>query len=303
MKHLYVFIVLVALSIGTIKGREIAKNDYKRTVDLYDDKKVFNPDTRINWYKDNSGFRFIDYYGEANFYKILELKSNRINLLFDRSKVVKALGELFQNDEDENRLERYDIEKPAKGQLSFKQSGKSYVLDPLTYGADSSKDEDDGAEENDFTSKSPVGRWIAYTKDFNLCIKSTESQEEIQLSFDGRKNYGHGSWYARYYKMEGEKVDLPEPYGVNWSEDSKWISTNAVDLRHAGKMYLLDYGIDSLYHSKLWSYYRGSPGDTTMAYLKPVFFNVATKNEVKYGPSRAELGFVVMAIDGLGTSK
>ena len=46
-------------------------------------------------------------------------------------------------------------------------------------------------------------------------------------------------------------------------------------------MYLLDYSIDSLYKPKLLSYYRGSPGDTTMVHITPVFYNVQTKVEIK----------------------
>jgi dipeptidyl-peptidase-4 len=68
---------------------------------------------------------------------------------------------------------------------------------------------------------------------------------------------------------------------VNWSEDSKWIATSIVDTRNAEKMYMLDHSIDSLYKSKLLSYYRGSPGDTTMVKVTPVFYNIETKKEVK----------------------
>jgi hypothetical protein len=44
---------------------------------------------------------------------------------------------------------------------------------------------------------------------------------------------------------------------------------------------MLDHSIDSLYKPKLLSYYRGSPGDTTMVMVTPVFYNVKTKKEVK----------------------
>jgi dipeptidyl-peptidase-4 len=46
-------------------------------------------------------------------------------------------------------------------------------------------------------------------------------------------------------------------------------------------MYLLDWSVDTLYRQRLLSYYRGSPGDTSMVYMVPVFFNVKSGKEIK----------------------
>jgi dipeptidyl aminopeptidase/acylaminoacyl peptidase len=46
-------------------------------------------------------------------------------------------------------------------------------------------------------------------------------------------------------------------------------------------MYLLDWSIDSLYKPKLLSYYRASPGDTTIVRLIPVFYEVETGREIQ----------------------
>ena len=81
--------------------------------------------------------------------------------------------------------------------------------------------------------------------------------------------------------MEGENGERPFRFGVNWSPDSQWVAANICDLRNAKKMYLLDWSIDSLYRPKLLSYYRGSPGDTTMVYMEPVFFDINSGKEIK----------------------
>ena len=143
------------------------------------------------------------------------------------------------------------------------------------------KIEEESEDFNPFETKSPDGKWIAYTKDYNLYIRSTETEEVHQLSTKGEKGYEYASWYGWYDKMEGENGERPTRFFVNWSEDSKWIAASIVDTRNAEKMYLLDWSIDSLYKPKLLSYYRGSPGDTTMVHLEPVFFNVDQKKEVK----------------------
>ena len=51
------------------------------------------------------------------------------------------------------------------------------------------------------------------------------------------------------------------------------------EIRSGNKMYLLDYGVDSLYRARLLSYYRASPGDTAMVRMIPVFFNTETGDE------------------------
>ncbi|MGX1930584.1 prolyl oligopeptidase family serine peptidase [Flagellimonas sp. 2504JD4-2] len=282
MKHVYVLIALAVLSLDSINGQNITKKDYERAVGYlyvnYNNKKVFNLDTRINWFKDNSGFWFTDHSDKGSFYKTMDVNTHRIAFLFDHSKVSQAINELSQKETEANQLELYNIDTSREGQLSFAHDGQSYILDLSTYKLTIDKEKE--VEESPFESKSPDGEWVAYTKDYNLFIKSTKTDQEFQLSTDGRKNYEYGSWYGWYDKMEGEDGDRPERFTVNWSKDSKWIATNVVDLQRAEKMYLLDYSIDSLFRPKLWSYYRGSPGDTTMVYEKPVFFNVEDKSEV-----------------------
>ncbi len=282
MKQAQILIALMVLSIATIKGQDITVKDYERAVGYlyanYNNEKVFNLDTQINWYKDQAGFWFVDHNEEGSFYKTMGINTYRIELLFDHSRIAKAINEFSQKETKADELLLYDIEKPKEEQLSFVHDGQSYVLDLLSYELKAKEEKEE--EENRFESKSPDGEWVAYTKDYNLYIKSAKTEQKHQLSFDGRKNYEYGSWYGWYDKMEGKNGDRPEHFSVNWSKDSKWISTSVVDLRHAEKMYLLDYSIDSLFRPKLWSYYRGSPGDTTMVHVKPVFFNVESKSEV-----------------------
>ena len=118
---------------------------------------------------------------------------------------------------------------------------------------------------------SPDGQWAAFAKNYNLYIRNISTGQEYQLSKDGKKHYEYASYYGWYDKMEGENGDRPERFYVNWSPDSKYLRANIVDTRYADKMYLLDWSVDTLYRPRLLSYYRGSPGDTTMVHYIPVF--------------------------------
>ena len=122
---------------------------------------------------------------------------------------------------------------------------------------------------------------MAYTKNYNLFIKSTLTNREYQLSSSGKKDFQYASYYGWFDKMKGENGNRPDRFFVNWSKDSKYISTSIVDTRNAEKMYLLDWSKDELFKPELLSYYRGSPGDTNMVKITPVIYNIDTKKEVK----------------------
>jgi len=283
MKQILFLVVGVMLSLS-LKAQEVTLNDYERAVSfMYNNsynKTVFNLFTDVNWFKDNSGLWFIDYSKDTKSYKTVSFKKNKVVDLFNHEKLATALSKLNDKSVEANNLSVSNIERLKDENLDLNFEGKAYTLNLKSY--ELQLKEEKKQEENN-ESKSPDGKWIAYTKDYNLFIKSTENNQEHQLSSKGDKGYEYASWYGWYDKMEGENGERPKRFFVSWSPDSKWIGTNIVDTRNAEKMYMLDYSIDSLYKPKLLSYYRGSPGDTTMVHITPVFYNVSSKKEVKTG--------------------
>lgn len=286
MKTFYGLSIITLLLIipMQIHAQKLSQEDYKRAVsfmyDNYNNKTAFNLDTKVNWFKDNSGIWFVDNSKEVETYKTVSFKNNKVEVLFNHIKLANELNKLLEEKVTANNLSLNNIERTKSGNLIINVKDKRYIYNTKKNMLEISEEENK-EEVKPFESKSPDGKWIAYSKDYNLFIKSAETNEEHQLSFDGKKNYEYASFYGWYDKMEGENGERPKNFSVDWSKDSKWISTNVVDLRNAEKMYLLDWSIDSLYRPKLLSYYRGSPGDTTMVHTKPVFFNVDTKKEIK----------------------
>ena len=281
MKNLLVG-ALFLFTLLTLQGQNITKDDYARAVSFmynnYNDK-VFNLNTSVNWFDDGSGLWFIDYSKDGKSYKKVNFKNKKVLLLFDHEKLAKALSSITDKEVKPNALSINSAQPTENGNMTITSNGKKFALNLKTY--ELLEIEEDKEENNPFESKSPDGKWIAYTKDYNLFIRSTNNEEEYQLSTAGERGYEYGSWYGWYDKMEGENGERPKRFYVNWSEDSKWIYSSIVDTRNAEKMYLLDWSIDSLYKPKLLSYYRGSPGDTTMVKITPIFYNVATKKEVR----------------------
>jgi len=284
MKQISLLFLGLQLILSPLYSQEVTHEDYKRAVsflhDNHNNKTVFNLKTKINWFKDGTGLWFIDYSKNKKTYKLVDFKNTKVVDLFNHNKMVSALTEFSEKLIKENQLSLSNIEKRGKGNLEFKFENKSYVLNLKSYQL-TLQEEKPKEEKNPFEAKSPDGKWIAYTKDYNLFIKSIESSKEFQLSTEGKRGYEYATRYDWYDKMEGENGERPKRFFMNWSEDSNWIATNIIDTRNAEKMYMLDHSIDSLYKPKLLSYYRGSPGDTTMVMVTPVFYNVETKKEVK----------------------
>jgi len=286
MQKKYIVLLLLGMLIFPLhmKAQEITKDDYQRAVSFmyanYNNKTVFNLYTQAHWFEDNSGLWFLNHSKDGKAYKTVSFSNYEVTPLFDHQSLTNQLNTLAKDSIKASDISIRDIEKKENGVLAFSYKGTHYLYNNVTKRVTPSEEKEE-KETNVFESKSPDGRWIAYTEDYNLFIKSTENEAVYQLSFDGKKNYEYASWYGWYDKMEGEQGERPKRFFVNWSEDSQWISTSVVDLRNAEKMYLLDWSIDSLYKPKLLSYYRGSPGDTNMVRLKPIFFNVALRKEIE----------------------
>jgi len=296
MKQVVLTLIAVICSFGSVQSQNITEDDYKRAVSFmranYDNKTAFNLYTEVNWFKDKSGLWFINHSKQGKVYKSVSFSDYKVKALFDHEKLATALSEVLEKELKENELSISNIKRTENGNLTITADQKNYTLDLKTY-ALSKVEEKIEEESNPFETKSPDGNWIAYTKDYNLFIKSTKNDQEHQLSFDGQKDYEYSTWYGWADIMEGENSERPKHFYVNWSDDSKWISTSIADFRTAEKMYLLDYSIDSLYKPKLLSYYRGSPGDTTMVKMIPAFFNIETKKEVKTKlPTGTHINFV-----------
>ncbi len=280
----YYLLGILCLGIFPINAQEITQDDYRRAVsymyDNYNNKTAFNLYTSVNWFKDGSGLWFVDYSKAGKAYKTVDFKKHQVDLLFDHERLAAALSEILNKTIKPTALSISSIEPTENGNYTFKAEDKKYALALNTYTL-LEIEEEKKEPENSFESKSPDGKWVAYTKNYNLYIKATETEEEHQLSFDGKKDYEYATYYGWYDIIEGENGERPKHFYVNWSKDSKWISTSIVDFRNAEKMFLLDHSIDSLYKSKLLSYYRGSPGDTTMVHVQPVFYNVNSRKEIK----------------------
>jgi len=274
-------LAVVVLSLDRMNAQGLTKQDYARAVSFLSsnlfNKKVFNVNPQFSWFADSSGVSFVTQSpAEKQFHKI-EWKKMKPEPLFDHQRLAKLLSDSLKKEIKPTDLPLTAVGYTGKSLIEFTIEGNTYTMNTKTYALARKSP----TEHNPLEDKSPDGKWIAYTKGYNLFIKSTATGEIKQLSTAGMKNYEYASWYGWGEIIQGENGERPDHLGVSWSPDSKWIQTYICDLRKGQKMYLLDWSIDTLYKPKLLSYYRGSPGDTDMIYMIPVLFNVETGEEIR----------------------
>jgi dipeptidyl-peptidase 4 len=277
-----VSVFLIFLSGWVSAQDEITIDDYNRAVGFMhenlNNKKVFNTHIQPNWFSDSTGVWYINQSPDNKKYLKVTFPDQVQSDLFDHEKLSLILTDSLDIDVKANNLPISKIDYKGPTELKITAKGKTFLLNTETYLVNTAPKSE---ETNENEKTSPDNKWVAYTKDYNLYIKSTETDEVKQLSKAGEKGHEYATWYGWYDIMEGENGERPKHFDVDWSKDSKWISANICDLRSAQKMYLLDWSVDTLYRPKLLSYYRGSPGDTSMVYMEPVFFNIESGKEIK----------------------
>ena len=101
--------------------------------------------------------------------------------LFDHERLAKLLIDSLKLTATGKNLPFSAVTYINKNKISFNAKGDTYQLDLKSY----QLSRENESPPNRMESKSPDGKWIAYTEKYNLFIKSTETGEVKQLSTAG----------------------------------------------------------------------------------------------------------------------
>ncbi|WP_192350221.1 DPP IV N-terminal domain-containing protein [Algoriphagus sp. Y33] len=241
-------------------------------------REVYHLDVIPNWMEDNKSFWHQTYTKDGKRFFLTVIEKGETNEAFDHEALAGLLSEKSGEKIDHENLPFNHIKIEGDGSIVFDWENKSWTY---SNGNLESKRKSPYARDRS-VSISPDGNWKAFVKNFNLFVENLETGEEMQLSYDGEKDYEYASFWGWSDMILGENGERPEHLSINWSPDSKQIQTQIVDLRLAGKMLLLDNSQDDKFRPQLMGYYRGSPGDTTVVMYTPVLFELESKKETKF---------------------
>jgi dipeptidyl-peptidase-4 len=240
-------------------------------------KEVYHLEVIPSWTDGSSSFVHTTFTPQGKrFYKTDTQKPETV-VAFDHDQLARLLSDKTGEAIDQSNLpiERVGLTNGKK--VTFLWRNHNWIWNTENGSLESLP----ASERDEMESFSPDRKWKAFSRNYNLYVKNLSTGEETQVSFDGKKNFEYASYYGWSDLIVGENGERPPHFAVNWSPDSKKIYTQIVDLRTAEKMYLLDHSKDEKFRPELLSYYRGSPGDSTVVMYIPVIFDLEKKTEKK----------------------
>jgi dipeptidyl-peptidase 4 len=278
---LYILLfILPALGLPQSLTAQITEETYKRAAYFLTgnlEKQVYHLEVIPNWIEGSKGFiHSANTKNGKRFFKT-NAATFETEEAFDHAALAKLILEKTGEAVDQSNLpvERVSLVNGKVITFLWRNQNWTWNLDSSSLNAIPI------TERNEMESFSPDRKWKAFSRNYNLFIKNLTTGEETPLSLDGKKDFEYASLWGWSDMIYGENGERPAHFMVNWSPDSKKIFTQIVDLRIAEKMYLLDWSKDEKFRPELLSYYRGSPGDSTVVKYIPVIFDLEKKTEKK----------------------
>lgn len=129
---------------------------------------------------------------------------------------------------------------------------------------------------------SPDRRWEAFVRNHNLWLRHTESQEEIQMSYEGclgdsyQKDVQRARGVGMQYQRNAPPSSLPE---VTWSPDSRYLVALRTRTVAQRTVYIVESAPRDQVQPKLHSYPYLKPGDD-IPVGQPQLFSVDARQRV-----------------------
>jgi len=127
-------------------------------------------------------------------------------------------------------------------------------------------------------AKSPDGKWVAFTRDNDLWVRSVESGEEMRLSDDGEPYYGYAVNDQCCNQVTAPRRGEERRPVLRWSPDSRRIATHKLDQRGVAELHLLETATG---RPILHSYRYALPGDSVIPTFDLHVFDVESRQQVK----------------------
>ena len=122
--------------------------------------------------------------------------------------------------------------------------------------------------------RSPDGKWEAFSRDFNVWLRSVETGEERALTTDGLEKNGYGEELLSPLTTGG--IADPPPPWLRWSPDSGKLLFCRIDQREAPQFHLVQsVPKDGRLRPKLHSFAYPLPGDEVLPLAYPVCADVS----------------------------
>ncbi|MFC1554071.1 DPP IV N-terminal domain-containing protein [candidate division KSB1 bacterium] len=265
-------IVIFTLSSVFAQGRI---EDYERADQLRSKVNglVYNSEVRPNWIDDSNRFWYMNNIQEGKEFILVDADSRDKERAFDHEKLARSLSETSGNDYTGftlpfNSFEFVDEEKS----IQFVLNNEVWKCDLSSYKCTNTGQSPParrrGGTRGGITQQqqrpeavtSPDGKWEAFTKNFNVYIRSVETEDEFQLSLDGAPSHYYSDSFA-------------------WSPDSRKLATNKTRPGYERLVHYVESSPEDQLQPNHNTRVYAKPGDV-LTINKPALFNIDSKSQL-----------------------
>jgi dienelactone hydrolase len=214
---------------------------------------------------------------------------------FDHSRLAGGLGKATGKSYDARKLP-FNRVALVNGGAEFTAEGKPWRCSLSDYVcAAAAKDPEEIV--------SPDGKWVAFTRNHNLYVRSVADRHEVALTSDGEEYYAYAAYAGGNNVVTDRRSNRKMPPLVLWSPDSKRLLTCRTDERNVGSMYLIQSIPDQPWpeggprRPLVHSYKYALPGDENVPRMELISFDVESRKRtnlrvpllVQHGPDHQSM--------------
>lgn len=286
---LFIGLTLPALAQGT-------SEDYTRADHFLDwnvRKMVLDADVAPHWVGKTSKFwyRKPELGSDNKSFMLVDAAHDTVAPAFDHERLAAALGKAAHREFDAKVLpfDRFDFVDDESA-VRFEAEGATWTCTLKEYECTPSS-----TPLGPRPSVSPDGRWVAFVRDHNLFVSSTETGQEVQLTRDGERDYD----YATPLPMVGALISQeessgerrPRPVGVTWSPDSRRLITYRIDSRYSGRFTTIQFAPPDQLRPRVFSAAYPLPGEA-VARAEVIAFDLQSGKRVNIDTDPLDILFV-----------
>ena len=184
---------------------------------------------------------------------------------FNHEKLAKTLSKELDKEINANALPISNISfSDDLNTLQFIAFNQKYIYKIKEHTLVQHPSERNPADRNEHVS--PNGKLAAYIEHYNLWIRDLDTNKSIQLTFDGKQDYGYATNNAGWIKNDGAVL--------KWSPNSDKIATFQQDARGVGMMYLTSSNVG---HPRLEAWKHPLPGDEKIFTIERVIIHLGNQ--------------------------
>jgi dipeptidyl aminopeptidase/acylaminoacyl peptidase len=268
-----IFLTLLVFA-GFSLSAQFTKEDYQRADSILEFRNLVLHDVlELNWIDTTNVFWYKTRISvDTTKFFIVDANKQEKRIAFDQDRLAKAIQENLKVVAKANQLSLPDLEfSDDTKTFTFERKDtiwKCYLEEDYRLESLSAKEKEQETphwgESGDELANDPVvspdGSMEAFIRDYNVYVKTLDTDEVIQLSFDGSA----GDLYSSY---------------ISWSPDSRYLTTNKVRLHEKRYMQFVESSPEDQLLPELHKIEYLRPGDALPIH-RPALFDVKEKQQI-----------------------